>query len=1085
MLTVYKASAGSGKTFQLVVEYLKLLIKNPANYKHILAVTFTNKATAEMKGRILEQLYKLAQNQPSDYLEILKKENNSSEETIRENALRALKNILHDYTRFSVNTIDSFTQKVIKSFNRELGISPQFTVELDQELILLEATDNLLSKIGTDKKLRTWLKEFSREKIEENKSQRIEHDISKLGKELFNERFQEFFPPDGKTVYSREKLDNLGKEIRKIISWFESGLKKSGEEIFQIILHEGFSVDDFSYKNTGVAGFIKSVAEGKVKEPGSRVLSALEDSEKWYSDKHKQKVEIQNLVENKLQQKLQELVLFYNTLSPKYYTSIVVLRQLRMLGILIDLKEEIQLILHEKAILQLSDSNLLLSKIIGESEAPFVYEKIGNVYKHFMLDEFQDTSGLQWHNFKPLIENSLSEGYSNLVVGDVKQSIYRWRNSDWNILAEKLDKEFSQEQKSEKSLEKNWRSDKNIIEFNNAVFEALISSFESHLVGGLEDGEQFTEKFYNIYSGFHQSPGNPQKPQSGLATIHFIEEEDFQEESTNLLIKQVIELQIKGVKANEIAILIRKNNEGIPIVERFLEEAQKPENRNYNLTVLSNESLFLFASKSVSFVIGVLHLLVEPANPIIKAQLLQLWETWLKPGLRKKGIYHQTENGQTQLTFDKQKGWQLNYRFTEEFDEELSEKIKTVREKVLLSSTDEILSHTCSVFGLFNFDSEIPFLQTLIDKAGELKTSLSNDLSNFIFWWYEKGYKTPVNINENLDSIRLLTVHKAKGLEFKAVLLPYFDWKTTWSGTNAPILWCEPKTEPFSDFPLLPVQAGENLVSTGFKVEYLTEKFNYYIDTLNLVYVAFTRAKSVLHVNCPAPKETKNPKASKPVNYLLKKALEQISETDKFKNCMDDEKNIFHFGEISAVSEKPEHPVSPSFKKYHFTDFSEKIKLRLSGEDFLVESEKNSSVKNTGKLIHEIMAGIETKNDVKKACTQALTEGLISEEEINDIQSTIERNLGISEVNDWFNGKYIVLNERNLLTRERILRPDRMMFLNDEAIVVDYKTGEIQSGKYDWQVKRYAKILKETGFKKVSSYLWFLSEFTIQKVCEF
>jgi len=1085
MLTVYKASAGSGKTFQLVVEYLKLLIDNPKNYKHILAVTFTNKATAEMKGRILEQLYLLAQNQPSDYLEFLKKENSYSEESIRDNAKQALKNILHDYTRFSINTIDSFTQKVIKAFNRELGISPQFTVELDQEMILSEAADNMLNKIGTDKKLRIWLKQFSREKIEENKSQRIDQDISNLGKELFNERFQEFFPADGKTVYSREKLEEMAKELRKMVRWFEAELTKMGKIAVQLMHNNHLNAEDFSGgKLRSIGAFFIRLANNEQQNFTKSVRECSENPEKWYRKTDKNKAEIHQVVVSELQPELVKIFDFYDHYSQRYYTATAVLGQFRMVGVLIDLKKEIQSLAHDKGILQMSDSNLLLKKIIGESEAPFVYEKIGNYYQHFMLDEFQDTSRLQWHNFKPLVQNSLAEGYSNLIVGDVKQSIYRWRNSDWNILAEKLDEDFTKNQKTENPLEKNWRSDKNIVDFNNGIFKELLNSFENYLFSGLEYNEQFIGRFKNIYSNYKQKPGDPNKPNSGLVTIRFFEQECFTEDSTNLLVKQVKELQEKGIKASEIAILIRKNREGIPIVEKFLDEAKKPENISYNLTVLSNESLFLHASKAVSFVIGVLHLIPKPDDPINRAKLLQLWETWLKPALIEKGVYSQKENHPITLSIKEPTNWHLSNKYSERFESELAERIKTVRKKVLLSSIDETIAHVSSNFGLFHFESEIPFLQTLIDKAGELKTSLSNDLSNFLLWWNEKGYKTSVSINENLNSISLLTVHKAKGLEFKAVLLPYFDWKTTW-GNNAPILWCKPKSKPFSGFPLLPVKAGEKLLSTEFKEEFLTEKFNYFVDSLNLIYVAFTRAKSVLYVNCPVPKETKNSNGSKPVNFLLKKALEQISESDRFKSCMDDVINIFRFGQIPAVSEKAEHPEKTSLKKYHFTDFSEKIKLRLSGEDFLVENEKHGSVKNIGKLIHEIMAGIETKNDVKKACTRALKEGLISEDEKNKIQDNIEKNLCLPESISWFIGTYNVLNERNLLTGEKTLRPDRIMFSGDEAIVVDYKTGEIQTGKYDWQVKRYAKVLKETGFKKVSGYLWFLSEFTIQKVCEF
>ena len=565
MLTIYKASAGSGKTFQLVVEYLKLLLKNPYNYKHILAVTFTNKATNEMKTRILEQLHLLANNQNSNYLEILQN-NTYSEKEIRSNAKLVLKNILHDYNRFSISTIDSFTQRVIKSFNRELGISPNFTLELDSEMILAEAVDQMLSKIGNDKKLLKWLKEFSKEKIEENKSQRIDENIKALGKELFKENFQLFFPEDSESVYSRENLDSFGKELRKLKVQFETILKNKGKEAFNSIQNNGFSIDDFSYKKSGVAGYIFAISEGEPKEPGIRILTASEDVEKWYGKKHKQATEIHQLVESELQPLLLEIIGFFEKEGQQYFTVLAVQKQLRMLGILTDLKEEIKTLLHEKGVLQISDSNLLLSKIIGQSDSPFIYEKTGNYYKHFMLDEFQDTSTLQWNNFKPLVENSLAEGNNNLVVGDVKQSIYRWRNSDWKILAEQIDSDFIGQIQSE-TLKKNWRSDKNIIDFNNAIFGSLKDNFESTLIEPIDNEEEiYASKFNNIYNSFVQEPGNPGAERTGFVKVRFLPDDDFENETVGTLVEQVKQLQDNGIKASEIAILIRKHKEGTPII---------------------------------------------------------------------------------------------------------------------------------------------------------------------------------------------------------------------------------------------------------------------------------------------------------------------------------------------------------------------------------------------------------------------------------------------------------------------------------------------------------------------------------------
>ena len=1084
MLTVYKASAGSGKTFQLVVEYLKIILSNPYNYKHILAVTFTNKATNEMKSRILEQLHLLAIEKDSPYIEPLQKDNNYTEQFIRQRAKEVLKNILHDYNRFSINTIDSFTQKVIKAFNRELGISPNFTVELDNDILLQEASDRLLARINDDKDLLKWLREFSKEKIEANRSQRIDDDIQNLGKELFKESFQVFFPDEGESVYNRENLNEFGKELRQIIRQFEKGIKDKALALFNAIVNTGFSVDDFSYKKSGVAGYIQSLANGEIKEPGARVLTACEDAEKWYAAKHKQAADLHSLVDSKLQPGLIDLVEFYTTNTVRYNTAQAALRQLRMLGILSDLKEEIQQIQQEKGALQLSDSNLLLSKIIGQSDSPFVYEKIGNYYKHFMLDEFQDTSGLQWKNFKPLLENSLAEGNANLIVGDVKQSIYRWRNSDWSILAEQLDAQFSPEQKQDFTLEKNWRSDKNIIAFNNAIFGELKTAFEDYLIGSLENREAYIQKFDHIYSSYQQEAGKTKGEPTGLTQMNFLPEDDFEETATERLVEQVKYLQDQGIKAKDIAILIRKNKEGGPIIEAFLAAAKLEENKKYNLSVLSNESLFLHASKAVLLVINTIELLIDPENKITQATLLHLWQSWLKPGLKTMGVPVQSNNGQSLLDFNDYSDWHLQPGFDEEFRTELTGKLDQVKRKVLLTSLDETITHICALFGLFNFESELPFLQTLIDKAGELKISLSNDLSNLLYWWNEKGSNTSVNVNEEVSSIRLMTVHKSKGLEFKAVLLPYLDWKTSWSGTTAPLLWCKPQSEPFNKFPLLPIQAGKHMETSEFAPMYFEEKMNYYIDTLNLVYVAFTRAASVLIANCPMPKESKNNSGSgKPIHYLLHKALANQSKQQEFADCFNEEQDRFEFGKIDLQQKDDDDQKAILIKQYNFNDISDKISLRLNGDDFLIEDEQHHSVKNTGKIIHDILSEIVLADDANDACLQALQDGKVSKSEFNEIQTSIQNNLQLPEVKKWFDGSYEVLNERDLLTSDKLLRPDRIMFSGDEAIVVDYKTGERQD-KYLYQVKEYAKVLQNTGFSKVSGFLWYLHTGELEKVCD-
>ncbi len=1085
MLSVYKASAGSGKTFQLVVEYIRLILENPFNYKHILAVTFTNKATNEMKTRILEQLNLLATGKPSNYIQHLQEGNNYTEDFIRKRAKEVLKNILHDYNRFSISTIDSFTQRTIKAFNRELGISPNFILELDNEMILAEATDQLLAKVDKDKKLLKWLKSFSTEKIEENRSQRIDDNIKLLGKELFKEKFQVFFPDEGESVYSRKNLKSFGKELNRIKKEYETTLKNLGKKGVEIISANSLKVDDFSGKSRGIGSQFEKYANGLQPNITQTVEDAAIEVEKWYTKQSSKKAEIHGIVEKELQPLLVQILNYIRTNEEKYNTAVAVLKQFRTLGILTDLKEEIKILVQEKGLLQISDANLLLSKIIGDSDSPFIYEKTGNYYHHFMLDEFQDTSLLQWENFKPLVINSLAEGNKNLLVGDVKQSIYRWRNSDWNILAEKINDDFQENQRIDKSLVNNWRSDRNIIAFNNAVFENLKEVFEEIQFRAIQDSDNiFIEKFRNIYTSVSQIPGKEQES-NGFVSIKFLPKDEFEEDSLNNLVEQVKELQDKGIKASETAILIRANKEGTPVIKKFLEASKQPENKGYNLSVLSNESLFLFASQGVLMIINAIKLLIDSKNDIAKVALFNQWMNWLKPELASRGI---STAGEKSFGFDfsseDNRTWKEDFESV--FEAELTGKLNEIIQKTFISSLDETITQISSVFQLLEIETELPFIQTLIDQAGELKSSLANDLSNLLFWWNEKGYKTSVNINEEVESIRLLTIHKSKGLEFKAVVIPFFNWKTSISGNTAPIHWVEPKLEPFNQFPILPVQHGTNMKNSQFRFEYNEEIVNTYIDVFNLVYVAFTRAKSVLVVHCPAPDEPKKETdSSKPVHYLLNKSLERISSMPFFSNCFNDDKSVFQLDEISVSGKNDKTSDSEIIQKYVFNDFSERIKLRLSGEDFLINDEKQHSVKNTGKVIHEILAEIETPADLEKSCMNALYEGKINKHEKNEIQTRLLQEFRNPLIKSWFDGSYKVLNERNLLKANKLLRPDRIMLSGNNAVVVDYKTGESKSENYHWQVKRYAKTLKETGLEKVEGYIWYIQLNEVEKVCEF
>ncbi len=1093
MLTIYKASAGSGKTFRLVVEYLKLVLHNENNYRHILAVTFTNKATAEMKERVIRQLFELASGEKNAYSDILQKELNIPLTGIQERAKNSLRNILHDYNRFSISTIDKFTQRVLKAFNRELGINPGYVLELDNELILQEATDRLILKVNEKKDLLKWLTELGEEKIRNGSNFRIKNEILALGNELFKENFQEYFSSNDKDLYSRETLTNYNKELSSIIFAFESFLKKQGKSAMALISENGFTVDDFTQKQRGVAGYFQKLAENALPEPNSYVKTAAEDVEKWYSKSNKDidKSAIHSLVESKLLPLLNEILNFIGKKKTDYVTAKKILANYYTLGILYDLQEEIDAIRYEKGILPISDSNLLLKKIIGNSDSPFIYEKIGNIFSHFMLDEFQDTSGMQWDNFKPLIHNSLSEGNFNLAVGDVKQSIYRWRNSDWKILAHQIESDFKSFRVQPVNLSQNWRSDGNIIQFNNSIFGALkdvfVSAFQEKTAKEKPGIDlNIHDAIHEVYNDIVQVPGNLElqgKGQTRLNFVAFESKDDFQEKSLDLLLEQVKELQDKGYEAGDIAVIVRKNSDGLPIIQKLLEAGELPENQNYNFEIISNESLFLSSSISVNFILQIIKHLLDPNDRVLKGIILNDYKNYILSPLKKIGrekIFAEIQAlGQQEIMFSEPLEFLLSEDFDAEFETFFAPLLDNLNKDLLNASVDEAIIRICEAFNLFELEEDVPFIQALIDQAAQIKSKLTNDLSNFIKWWDDKGHKQSVNVNDDANAIRLTTIHKSKGLEFKVVLIPFFNWETTWKGNTTPTIWCKTQHEPFNALPLVPIKANKDMAESHFWGEYMNEILHYYIDNLNLIYVAFTRAKSVLMVNAPKFEKPDN----NAVSQLLFDAVNAINDP-LFKVEESDELTTFNFGKMDKPDRKnlKDKSIIP-FGKYYFNDFNSKLKIRTINKEYFSDEYHNSN-RNLGNIVHEILASINSSEDIKNACDNAFKKRIITESENVKLQNWLSELIQNKDVKDWFSGQYQILNERSLLSGKSNFRPDRIMISENNAIVVDYKTGSLEKQAYEKQVKNYAWSLKEAGLKNVSGYLWYLKTNKVEKICE-
>ncbi|HSH51751.1 MAG TPA: UvrD-helicase domain-containing protein, partial [Bacteroidales bacterium] len=634
-LTIYKASAGSGKTFRLTAEYLKILFSNQWNYKRILAVTFTNKATAEMKGRIISELYKLAKKEPSAYLKIIQNDLGLPEETIQEKAKQSLSLLLHDYSKFSVSTIDKFFQKIIRSFTHETGIQPGYSIELNQSEILSLVVDKLLMDIGDNTDLRELTSSLADNKINQGKKWDFKGDILKLAHEIFKEEFMAFDIQLINKFGDKQFVKDYIAQLQNIIAQFENHLKKLAKEALAHIEKNGLATEDFKFGKSSVPNYLNKIIDQNKFELKPRTLKGTENYNEWITNSSPKKEVLENILDNGLFKLFNEMVSFHQNNQEEYYTAIEIRKFIHTLGILTDISTKLHRYCEGQNIFLISDASKLLHNIIDNNDAPFIYEKAGSIYRFFMIDEFQDTSKIQWQNFKPLIGNSLAQGNANLVVGDVKQSIYRWRNSDWEILSDKIEQDFKHYQPNVIPLNTNWRSKKNIIDFNNSVFyyssKVLQQQFNHEFEQASSSKNPYRNKITEAYHDVIQH--TPGKNKDGGYIYHaFIDKKEKglkEDEIISQVINKIELLQDKGYALKDIAVLVRKKDEGQKIANALIDYKNNHTSK-YRYDFISNDSLFIANASVTRFILAVLEYLLNDKDAINRAFLDYEFHQYLK-----------------------------------------------------------------------------------------------------------------------------------------------------------------------------------------------------------------------------------------------------------------------------------------------------------------------------------------------------------------------------------------------------------------------------------------------------------------------
>lgn len=1124
---IYRSSAGSGKTFTLTKEYLKLVLATPASpsfkadyFKHILAVTFTHDAANEMKDRIVNSLYKIANlsNNEEDNLlfailaELQEEypEKHFTRKILQERAEKVFAKLLHNYSDFAVSTIDSFNNRIVQSFTRDMGLPYNYMIELEQDEVLEQATKLLLEEAGEkgNRDLTNILVDFALRQVDEEKSWNIEKLLQEFGTNVF----QEAKKPLIAQLEKLTKKDFI--EIKNDLSEYKNAVEKEIKDLaaqgMRAIQNTGFEEKDFYYGKTGIYGFFQKYSQeidGKffIEFSNKNVRKTIEEN-KWDGSKNKISVP-----EN-LKDSLKKIFYRLDDLRDKYKSNYLIVDNLLpyiyLLATINELDKKLKKLMSEKNKVHISDFNHKINQIVEKEPIPYIYERIGERFKHILIDEFQDTSQMQWHNLIPLISNSLGFDFPNMLVGDAKQAIYRWRSGNADLIVSlpyvptaapnspvAENAEIFQWHFNAKNLDRNFRSKAQIIEFNNELFEHIANQY----------GREFPA-LKDYYEGVRQKVD--EKKQGGHVQVSFLSKDKDYDEATFeeclSIVKDLVEN--KGYTYRDIAILVRTNTKASKLAEKFLEQ---------KIQVISSESLLLTYSPKVNFIVSFLRIMTQPLNPSAKADLLYF-------------LYDHFNNELgANLPFDDNTHLAISevcnsFKF-KDFADFIKSNFKTpINFKTLqYLSIYEIAEELIRTFQL-NFDSKQQiYLQKLLDVMLDYGLRNSNNLPDFLEYWEMQKSKISITSPETGNAIRIMTIHKSKGLQFPVVILPYADWETTpkhgeklwlsWENTIAPKL----KTV------ILPVK--KELLETEFAEEYQKEMQATFIDAINLLYVALTRPEEKLYVLGKESNKSKEgtpksvqellniyvelrptPALPEGVEMLLAEGERQNGQVYILKN--DD----------SPKSSQKESKVADTYELSYFLSTECRDKIRMRRDDKKVKIHLQHEVKGEydidiqglydarkqGLLIHHAFERVKYKTDIGRAVQKLVNEGYITEEEKEGIEVKMHQIIALPEIQAFyepqegrqiFNEKELVVKvESNSFLRdntqkkeEKVLRPDRIIVDNELITIIDYKTGIEKIQEHTRQVNEYAKaLLAIDTFKnfEVQQFIVYTEELRVVKV---
>ena len=1000
MLKILKASAGSGKTYNLAREYIRLIVasEKPDAYRHVLAVTFTNKATDEMKRRILKELAQLArhpQESPyyKDFVPSL-----LEEETLQKRASAQLSGILHDYSSFAVSTIDRFFQQTLRAFSREIGQYASYQVQLDREALVEESVDRVLDGLTEeDRNLLDWLTRGVMDDLENGRGLSLESRLKKVGKSLQS-------LPEEKARFSREYLEGLHKRCSALRKAFPQRVKEAAQQVLDVLEAHGITPAD---TNGGflkiLYGYLEADPRVLVKELTPAFKAKAADSSKWFA-KTKDALRLQ--LEGSLEGPLGAFCALFGQPYKEYMTARVIQGQLYSLGVAGELRQAFVQIQKEKNVLSLEDSNTILHGIIDGTDAPFVYEKLGVRFEDFLLDEFQDTSQIQWENFSPLLHNSQASGYGSLVVGDVKQSIYRWRGSDWDLLGSRLQKEFSGTPVQVTPLEGNYRTCRAIVDFNNDFFRFAADALDRSLGGEPVIGP--------LYADVKQGACF-QDPAPGSVDVCFVEDQMAE------ILSTLRELQERKAEWGDIAILVRENRTGAEIAALLIRE---------NIPVVSDDSLYVKTSVTVRRLVSQMALCDRPENPEAPSAAAFLAGTL---SIRVPDHYHSLPDLAEGL-------------------------LRELREADAAS-----------------FDAEIPYIQSFMDYLQDWVSSNGNNLGAFLRHWEDADPKIASPHTGN--SVRVMTVHKAKGLEFPYVIVPFAEKVTLYRKTDR---WCSPSLEQTSlagsGDGTFYVELSGTSAKTLFGEDYMQETRLQAIDNINVFYVALTRPKYGLKVIAAPPSKAFLKALSggeEPAWGNLANLLYAYAGGPEY-----------HSGEpydfASLKREAAEEKVLEATYRSFPAGSGNRLRFSPEAADYFGPDGSfgpEASRRIRGNVLHRILSLVEVPEDIPAAVASAVASGELPSALKEETVALLQERIRAVSSSGWFSPGGQIRREAAILAPDGgEYRPDRVVLFPDGHVdIIDYKFGTPEEG-YRRQVERYKALYRQMGYEPVRGYLWYFQE---------